>query len=128
MLLTGHHATPVVILVFSLINVTCIALHHTTPMLLVLVIRHSTSVTYGKHATSAMSMVTLSSTASAKNLRQRLLLSDAFYLALLPAFSRLPCGQQFNLNVSRASCWSLKHIPELTICFNHSNTQTIYMR
>ena len=47
MLLTGHHATPVVILFFSLINVTCIALHHTTPMLHVLVIRHSTSVTYG---------------------------------------------------------------------------------
>ena len=40
-LLTGHHAAPVVTLFFRVIHVTCMALHHTV------VIRHSTSVTYG---------------------------------------------------------------------------------
>ena len=40
-LLTGHHAAPVVTLFFSLTHVTCMALHHT------MVIRYSTSITYG---------------------------------------------------------------------------------
>ena len=39
-LLTGHHATPVVTLFFGLAHVTCMALHHTV------VISYSTSVTY----------------------------------------------------------------------------------
>ena len=39
-LLTGHHATPVVTLFFSLTHVTCTALHHTV------VISCSTGVTY----------------------------------------------------------------------------------
>ena len=51
-----------------------------------------------------------------------------FYLALFTAFSRLPWGQQFNLTVSRASCWSSKHSPGPTICLNHSNQKKIYMR
>ena len=42
-------------------------------------------------------------------LKQRLLLSDLFYLTLLPAgFKAQP---QFNLKVSRTSHWSSKHSP-----------------
>ena len=41
MLLTGHHAAPVVTLVFSLTHVTYVTSHHTV------VIRYSTIVTYG---------------------------------------------------------------------------------
>ena len=46
------------------------------------------------------------------------LLSGFFYFILLPAF--------FNLKISRASCWSLKHSPSPTICLNHSNPQKFY--
>ena len=44
------------------------------------------------------------------------LLSGVFYLTLLTAFSRLSWGQQFNLKVSRVSCWSSKHSPRLSLC------------
>ena len=37
--------------------------------------------------------------------------------------SRPPWGRQFNLKVSRASCWSSKHSPGPTICLNHNNLQ-----
>ena len=40
--------------------------------------------------------------------------------------SKPPRGRQFNLNVSRASCWSSKYSPGPTICLNHSNPQTLY--
>ena len=40
--------------------------------------------------------------------------------------SRLPWGWQFNLKVSRASCWSLKDILGPTICLNHYNPQSRY--
>ena len=36
---------------------------------------------------------------------------------------RLPWDRQFNLKVSRASCWSSKHSTGPTICLNHSNPQ-----
>ena len=74
----------------------------------------------------AMPVVTWWSTTSATDLRV-FLLSGVFYLAVLPAFSRIPWGQQFNLKVSRASCWSSKHSPSPTICLNHSNLQKICM-
>ena len=45
----------------------------------------------------------------------------SFLLVLRP-----PWGRQFNLNVSRASCWSSKHSPSPTICLNHSNPQKFY--
>ena len=35
--------------------------------------------------------------------------------------SRLPWGRQFNLKVSRASCWSLKHSPAVIIHLSHNN-------
>ena len=41
-------------------------------------------------------------------------------------FSRLLWGRQFNLKVSRASCWSLKHSPGPAICLNHNNSQNRY--
>ena len=75
----------------------------------------------------AMSVVTWWFTASATDLRERFLLSGVFCLALLPAFSRLPWGRQFNVKVGRASCWSSKHSPIPTICLNHSNPQKVYM-
>ena len=59
----------------------------------------------------ATPVVTWWSIASAPDLIERFLFSGVFYLALLPAFSRLPCGRQFNFKVSRASCWSSKHAP-----------------
>ena len=37
--------------------------------------------------------------------------------------SRSPRGRQFNLNVSRASCWPSKHSPGSNICLNHDNPQ-----
>ena len=42
-------------------------------------------------------------------------------------FQSFPGSRQFNLKVSRASCWSLKHNPGLTTCLKHSNPQNIYM-
>ena len=74
-----------------------------------------------------MPLVTWWFTTSATDLREHFLLSDIFYLALLPAFSRFPWGQQFNLKVSQASCWSSKHSPGMTICLNHSNPQNIFV-
>ena len=37
--------------------------------------------------------------------------------------SRHPWGRQFNLKVSRPSCWSSKHSPGPAICLNHNNPQ-----
>ena len=39
---------------------------------------------------------------------------------------RLPWRQQFNLKVSRASCWSSKHSPSQAIASNDSNAQKKY--
>ena len=41
-------------------------------------------------------------------------------------FWRLPWGRQFNLKVTRTSCWSLKHSPGPTICLCHNKLQKIY--
>ena len=68
----------------------------------------------------AMPLITWWSTASATDLRERFLPSGAFYFALFPAFSRFPWGRQFNLKVSRASCWSSKHSPDPTNCLDHT--------
>ena len=46
----------------------------------------------------------------------------SFLLVLRP-----PRGKQFNLKISRASCWSsLKHSPSPAICWNHNNPQKGY--
>ena len=42
--------------------------------------------------------------------------------------SRPPWGRQFNLNISRASCWSSKQSPSPAICFTHNNLQKSYSR
>ena len=52
----------------------------------------------------AMPVVVWLFTASATDLRERFPLSFDFYITLLSAFSRLPCGHQFNLKINRASC------------------------
>ena len=49
----------------------------------------------------ARPVVTWWFTASAMDLWNHFLLSSIFYLAVLPAFSRLPQGRQYNLKVSR---------------------------
>ena len=67
------------------------------------------------------------STPNAMDLREWFLLSGFFYLTLFPAFSRLPWVRQFKHKVSRDSCWSSKHSPGPTFCFNHSNPQKSYM-
>ena len=73
--LTGRHVTPSVTLFF--IITVLLTGHHAMPVLRIL--------------------------------KQRLLLSDLFYLTLLPAgFKAQP---QFNLKVSRTSHWSSKHSP-----------------
>ena len=41
-------------------------------------------------------------------------------------FIGFPGSRQFNLKASRASCWSSKHSPGLTICLNHSDPQKFY--
>ena len=41
-------------------------------------------------------------------------------------FQGFPGSRQFNLKVSRASCWSSKHSPSLTIRLNHNNPQNRY--
>ena len=69
----------------------------------------------------AMPVVTWWSTLSAADLRECFLLTGTFYFALLPACSRFPQGRQFNLKVSRASCWSSKHSLGPTNCLNHNN-------
>ena len=51
----------------------------------------------GRHTTP---LVTWWCTLTATDLRERFLLSDVFYLTLLPAFSRLPWGWQFNLKLA----------------------------
>ena len=53
--------------------------------------------------------------------------SQAFFiLHSFLLFSRLPWDRQFNLKVSRASCWSSKLSPGPTICLNLSNPQKRY--
>ena len=67
-------------------------------------------------------------TVNATDLRECLLLSGIFYLALLPAVFKASLGAGSSTSRSAgASCWSSKHSPSLTICLNHSNPQKIYM-
>ena len=49
-------------------------------------------------------------------------LSGGFYLSILPAFSRLLWGQQFNLKVSRTLCCGSKHNPGPTITVRYLTT------
>ena len=41
-------------------------------------------------------------------------------------FQGFPGSGQFNLKVSRVSCWSSKHCPGPAICLNHSDQQKFY--
>ena len=118
-LLTGYHAAPVVTLFFSHAHVTCMALHHTV------VIRYSPSVIYRTLYHASGHLVLYGECYGFE--RERFLLSHVFYLALLPAFSRLSWSWQFNFKVSRAPSWSSKHRPSLNFCLNHSNPQKIYI-
>ena len=55
---------------------------------------------------------------------ERVFYSQAFFtLNSFLLVSRPPRGPQFNLKVSRASCWSWEHSTGPTICLNHSNPQ-----
>ena len=81
-LLTGYHAAPVVTLSFSHAHVTCMALHHTV------VISYSPSVINRTLYHASGHLVLYSECYGFE--RERFLLSGAFYLALLPAFSKLP--------------------------------------
>ena len=66
-------------------------------------------------------------TASTTDLKKRFLLSGVF-LPYTPSywFQALCGSRQFNLKVSRASCWSLKHSPDLAIRLSYSNPQKKY--
>ena len=50
------------------------------------------------------------------------------FLPYIPScfFQGFPGSWQFNLKVSRASCWSSKHSLNPAICLNHSNPQKFY--
>ena len=93
----------------------------------------------GRHATSLVTLIFIitmlltghhpcqwSSSDLSRVLRiwENVFYSQAF-LTLHPFLlvSRPPCDRQFSLKVSRASCWSSKHSPHLTICLNHNNPQ-----
>ena len=96
---TGHHATSVVTLFFSLTHVTCVALNQTA------VIRNSTSVTYWTLCHNREQLVIYCECYGFK--RAFFTLRRFFYLALFPDFSRPPWDRQFNLKVKTASRWSV---------------------
>ena len=100
-LLMRHHATPVVTLSFNSTHVTYVTPHYYT-----VVIRYSTSVTYGLLSYASGYLVIYREYSGFER--------AFFYLALLPAFSMLPWGWQFNLKVSKAPCSSSRHSPGQT--------------
>ena len=59
---------------------------------------------------------------------ERALFTRRRFLPYTPScfFQSFSGSWQFNLKVSRASCWSSKHSPGPTICLNHSNPQKFY--
>ena len=119
-LLMGHHAIPVVTLFFSHTHVICMALHYTV------VIRYSPSVTYRTLCHASGHLVLYRECYGFGG--ECFLLSGVFYLALLPAFSRLPWGWQFNLKTSRVSCWSSKHGPSPELLFkSQQSTKDLYV-
>ena len=114
-LLTGHYVLPLVLLISPMLTVWDYTIQWSSGKVPVLLAGHY-----------VMSVVTWSSSASATDLRDRFLLSGVFYLARISAFLRLIWSWQFNLKISRASCWSSNHSRGLTICLNHRNPQNIY--
>ena len=65
-------------------------------------------------------------TASAMDLREHFFVFRRFLpWTLSCCFQGFPGSRQFNLELSRASCWSWKHSPSPAICLNHSNLQKI---
>ena len=94
-LVTRHHAAPVVTLFFSLTHVTYVTLHHTV------VIRYNTSVTYRASCHVSGYLVIYSECYRF----ERAFFTLKCFLPYTPSFfSRLPWGRQFNLKVSCASC------------------------
>ena len=77
-----------------------------------------------------------SSTASATVLSGHFLLTGVFYLMLLPDifgatcfYQGFPGSWQLFLEICRASYWSLKHRPGLSVCLIHDNPQfVIYLK
>ena len=72
-----------------------------------------------------------SSTASATDLSGRFLPTGVFYFTLLPDifgttcfYQGFPGSRQLFFEVCRASYWSLKHRPGLTVCLIRSNPQS----
>ena len=73
-------------------------------------------------------------TASTTVLTGRFLPTGVFLpMSLLPDIFDTTCfyqglrgSQQFFLEVSRASCWSSKHRPSLSVCLGHNNPQKRY--
>ena len=59
--------------------------------------------------------------------RECFLLSGIFFPCTPSCcFQGFPRRWQFNVQISRALCWSSKHSLDSTICLNHSNPQKIY--
>ena len=89
----------------------------------------STCVTYGMpcHSRGHWHVQPNPVTTSAMDLRERFFTLECF-LPCTPScsFQSFLGSPQFNFKVSRASCWSSKHSPGLTICLNHSNPQKVY--
>ena len=66
-------------------------------------------------------------------LSERFLPTGFFYLTLLHrhfwlscVYQGLPGSRKFFLEVCRASYWSSKHRPSLSVCLSHSNPQSSY--
>ena len=120
-LLTRHHATPVVTLFFSRTHVTYVTSHYTV------IIRYSTSVTYGKSCRASGHLVIYRECYGFQRTFFTLRRFFTLHSFTPSCFSRLPWGRQFNLKVRRVSCRSSKHSPGPTICLNHKNPQKINM-
>ena len=60
---------------------------------------------------------------------ERVFLTLRCFLTYTPScwFQNLLGSRQFNLKVSRVSCWFSKHSPGPTICWNHNNPQKRYV-
>ena len=92
-LLKGHHAASVVTLFFSLIHVTCMALHY------------STSGTYRILCHASDHLVIY---CECYGFSRALFILRYFLPCTLSFFSRLLWCWELDLKISRASCWSLK--------------------
>ena len=116
MLLTGHHAAPVVTVFFRLIHVICMELHRRV------VIRYSASVTCERlcHAIGHLGIYH-----KCYRFERGFFCSQDFFTLLYFRLFKVSLGQQLNLKVGRVSCWSSKHSPGPIIFLNYRNPQII---